>query len=213
MALGLVTTAATAHPSAASTGAMCGFATPPSTYQHVIWIWFENHGYNSIVGSSSAPYINGTLAKSCGLATNFHNESHPSLPNYIAATSGGTQGLSRDCAPNGCPQTAPSLFGQLAKAGKTWKGYAESMPKDCAPYDTSPYAVRHNPPPYYSDVASTCPANDVPLGTTTSGAFASDLAAGKLPAFSFITPNLCNDMHNCSVSSGDSWLKSWMTLI
>ena len=64
IALGLVTTAATAHPSAASTGAMCGFATPPSTYQHVIWIWFENHGYNSIVGSSS-----GALNENLGTVT------------------------------------------------------------------------------------------------------------------------------------------------
>jgi hypothetical protein len=193
---------------------MCGFAaTPPVTYAHVIWIWFENHAYNSIVGAAGAPYLNQTVGAKCGLATNFHNETHPSLGNYIAATSGSTQGLARDCAPNGCPQNVPSFFGQLEAAGKTWKGYAESMPRTCAPYDTSPYAVRHNPPPYYADIKSTCKTNDVPMGTPTSGALATDLANNTLPSFSFIAPNLCSDMHNCSVATGDSWLKSWLTTI
>jgi phospholipase C len=35
--------------------------------------------------------------------------------------------------------------------------------------------------------------------------FAADLASA-LPAFSFISPNLCNDMHDCSVATGDAWL-------
>jgi hypothetical protein len=192
---------------------MCGFApAPPLRYQHVIWIWFENHSYGSIVGSSKAPYIN-SLGSKCSLLTNFYTETHPSLPDYIAATSGSTQGLSRDCAPNGCPVNAPSLFHEVEAAGKTWKGYAESMPRNCAPFDTSPYAVRHNPPPYYADIKNTCKTNDVPLGTPTSGALATDLANGTLPSFSFIAPNLCSDMHNCSIGTGDTWLKNWLTAI
>src|SRR5690349_23635137 len=67
---------------------MCGSATPPpAVYDHVVWIWFENHAYDQIVGSPDAPYMS-RLAARCGLATDYHALTHPSLPNYIAATSG-----------------------------------------------------------------------------------------------------------------------------
>jgi phospholipase C len=87
------------------------------------------------------------------------------------------------------------------------------MPRNCAPFDTPPYAVRHNPPPYYKDIAATCKTKNVPLGTPTSGALASALANGTLPSFSFVTPNLCNDTHDCPVKTGDTWLKSWLPTI
>src|SRR5258707_5264387 len=72
---------------AASASGPCGTLTSAPAYTHVIWVMMENHGYNTIIGSPQAPYING-LASGCGLATNYHNISHPSLPNYIAATAG-----------------------------------------------------------------------------------------------------------------------------
>ena len=195
-------------------GKMCGWApVAPLRYQHVIWIWFENHSYGKIVGSPSAPYLNNTVATNCALATNFHNTSHPSLPNYLGATSGRTDGVTRDCNPNTCSSTSTSIFHQLEQAGKTWKGYAESMPRNCAHFDTPPYAARHNPPVYYIDIKSTCPVNDVPMGTTSGGAFAQDLNRDTLPSFAFVTPNLCSDMHSCSVSTGDTWLKGWLTKI
>ena len=80
---------ATAAGSAAAAGTgPCGRVAVPPTYQHVIWIWMENHSYGDIIGNTSqAPYIN-SLAADCGLATNYHNITHPSLPNYLAATSG-----------------------------------------------------------------------------------------------------------------------------
>src|SRR5919201_7009042 len=84
----------------------------PATVSHVIWIWMENHSYSEIIGSSSAPYIN-RLASQCGLATNFFAESHPSLPNYIAATSGSTQGITDDALPSSHPLNVSSIFGQV----------------------------------------------------------------------------------------------------
>jgi hypothetical protein len=192
---------------------LCGWtSSPPTRYQHVIWIWFENKSSGRVVGSSAAPYFN-LLGKDCGYAANFHNISHPSLPNYLGATSGRTDGVARDCSPASCSSTSPSLFKQLQNAGLTWKGYAESMPRNCAIYDTPPYAARHNPPVYYLDVKNSCHTYDVPLGSPTSGNMVNDLTHNTLPNFSFITPNLCNDMHNCSVSTGDSWLKMWLTRI
>jgi phospholipase C len=193
---------------------MCGWVqTPPARYQHVIWIWFENHSYNKVVGSSSAPYLNTTVGAKCGLATNFHNVSHPSLPNYLAATSGRTDGVDRDCSPASCSSTSRSIFRQLELAGMSWKGYAESMPRNCAIYDTKPYAARHNPPVYYTDVKSTCPANDVPIGDQSGGNLSRDLAQNTLPSFAFVTPNLCSDMHSCSVRTGDDWLKTWLPML
>jgi phospholipase C len=161
----------------------------------------ENHSYNTIIGSSQAPYIN-SVANECGLATNYHNISHPSLPNYVAGTSGlGYTGIARfdgDCNPvPGCTTTAKSIFAQ----GETWKAYEESMPSNCDMKNAGEYAVRHNPPPYFTKLKG-CATNDVPYTQ-----LASDLSSGRLPAFSFVTPNLIDDMHDGTVADGDTWLK------
>jgi phosphatidylinositol-3-phosphatase len=51
------------------------------------------------------------------------------------------------------------------------------------------------------------------MGTTAGGNFLTDLTGVTLPAFSFVTPDLCNDTHDCSVATGDAWLKSWFAKI
>jgi phosphatidylinositol-3-phosphatase len=133
-------------------------------------------------GSSSAPYIN-SLANGCGLATNYKAVSHPSLPNYIAATSGDSWGIADDNPPSSHPLAVNS------------------------------YAVRHNPEAYYTNIRTTCNSDNVPMGTTTSGAFVNALTSGTLPKFSFVTPNLPNDMHDCSIATGDAWLQNWVPKI
>src|SRR6266511_2847351 len=131
-------------------GRICGrVAKPPTTWAHVIWIWMENHDYADLVGNPQAPYENNALIGGCGLAANYHNITHPSLPNYIAATSGHPQ-VDSDCSPSACATTALSLFDQLREAGKTWRAYEESMPANCAAHDTGAYAAqddRHTEPP------------------------------------------------------------------
>ena len=201
----------------AAAKAMCGsMRAAPGRYKRVVWIWFENHSYNDVIGSSSAPFTN-RLAARCGLATNFHNETHPSLPNYIAATSGGTQGITDDCQPDECPRRVQSIFGQVAAAGKSWASYQESMPSPCGQHKGSSaggeYAPKHNPAAYYVPLRSGCSRRIVPLGTPSSGALARALAGNALPSFSFITPNLCNDTHDCPVSTGDAWLGRWLPKI
>jgi hypothetical protein len=185
---------------AAAASGPCGSLITAPTYTHVIWVWMENNSYSSIIGNSQAPYIN-SLAGQCGLATNYHNVSHPSLPNYIAGTSGLTLSALKpfhsDCNPSRkCSTSAASIFTQ----GETWKAYEESMPSNCAMSNSGEYAVRHNPPPYYTAL-TTCAANDVPYTR-----LATDLANHALPAFSFITPNLIDDMHDGTVADGDTWL-------
>ena len=135
---------ATAKPAAAA--GPCGTVSTAPAYTHVIWIWMENHSYTDIIGNTSqAPYIN-TIAGECGLATNYHNLSHPSLPNYVGATSGlAVSSLTPfvpDCNPTGsCVTSAASIFGQ----GESWKAYEESMPSNCLGSNSGEYAVRHNP--------------------------------------------------------------------
>jgi len=200
--------AATSPPVVAAAGP-CGTVAAPPTYRHVVWIWMENHSYGDIIGNKAqAPYLN-TLASECGLATNYHNISHPSLPNYLAATSGrdrdGLPVLSwLDCGPSVvCDTSAASIFGQ----GETWKAYQESMPSNCARSNSGDYAVRHNPPPYYEKLSG-CAGRDVPYAE-----LATDLAANAVPAFSFITPNLIDDMHDGTVAQGDAWLASHLPAI
>ncbi len=187
----------------ASANRPCGrLALSATRYSHVIWIWMENHSYGEIIGSAEAPYIN-SLAAQCGLATNYHNVSHPSLPNYIGATSGlSAAELARfrsDCGPSpSCATPAKSLFGQLT----SWKAYEESMPGRCDHEDAGEYAVRHDPPPYYLAL-TTCTRDDVGYGQ-----LARDLAHRNLAAFSFVTPNLTHDMHDGTIAQGDEWLRT-----
>jgi phospholipase C len=187
-------------------------------YRHVIWIWFENHGYDAVIGSTDAPFTN-RLAAACGLATNYHNVSHPSLPNYIAATSGGTQGISDDCQPSECSRNVQSLFGQVQARGGSWNAYNESMPTACdleggsGSNPSGDYAPKHNPAAYYLPLRQTCPLRDVALGTPASGNFAHALKSDTLATFTFITPNLCNDTHDCPVATGDAWLAHWWPAI
>jgi hypothetical protein len=195
-------------------GAACGTrATPPTKYAHVIWIVMENKKYSSVIGNTNAPYIND-LANSCGLATNYFAITHPSLPNYIAATSGDTWGISNDGPPSAHPLAVPSIFSQVKGAGLTWRSYQEDAPAKCnSTTDTTLFARKHDPALYYTGIQSDCASWDIPMGTTSSGAFLTDLNNGTLPAFALVTPNLCNDMHDCPVATGDAWLLGWVPKI
>src|SRR5207248_2319151 len=153
----------------------------------------------------------------CGSSTSYLDDASPGTPSlghYLAATSGsncvtglGTTGsgcITDNEAPSSHMLATTSIFDQASAAGGTWKAYQEAMPTNCALTTSGSYAVRHNPAAYYSNLAATaCPADDVPFpaiscstqGCTTpsGGSLLADLANGALPAFSFITPNLCND--------------------
>jgi len=170
---------------------------PPARYDHVVWIVMENHSYEQIIGASDAPYIN-RLAGQHGLASNFYAEAHPSLPNYIAMTSGSTQGIGDDDPPSAHRLDVPSIF-SLLPGGRS-RSLEESMPSPCAQADSGEYAVRHNPQAYYVNLAGDCARYNVPLAGTP------DLSA----AFTFVTPNLIHDMHDGTVSDGDSWLASFV---
>jgi hypothetical protein len=178
----------------------CGVAASAPRWEHVVWLLMENKSYADIMGSASAPYVNA-LAGSCGWATQLTAVGHPSLPNYIALTSGGTQGIADDSGPASHPLDVPSLFSQLGPGG--WRSLVESMPAPCSAADAGDYAVRHNPAAYYTNLAAACATQDVPLSDPP------DLSA----PFTFVTPNLCDSTHSCPVATGDAWLSQWVPKI
>src|SRR6476661_11270806 len=119
-------------------------------FSHIFEIVMENHETTSIIGSSSAPYIN-SLAQQYGVATNYYGILHPSLPNYLALTGGDTFGISSNCTD--CFVNAPNLVDQLEARGKSWKAYMEDMPSPCFVGDALPlYKQKHNPFIYYDNV-------------------------------------------------------------
>jgi len=167
----------------------CGAQAAPSRYRHVVWIIFENQSYDHIIGNGSLPFTN-RLAKKCGLATDYFGVGDPSLPNYIAMTSGGTWGVNGDSSPT---LQVPSIFSQVKARGLQWRTYSESMPRNCYltdyPNHDPVYSAHHEPVLYYGRVRSDCRRWDVPLGTIRTGALARDLSANTLPAFAIIGPN------------------------
>lgn len=186
--LGASTTSVADTPTAA---APCGYAAASHHYRRVAWIVLENVGY-PVVSSSAAPYLK-TLAAECGLATNYLAVSHPSLPNYIAMTSGYTYAIRDDAEPASHQLNVGSLFSQLKG---DWRAEIESMPHPCDRVTSGSYAARHNPAVYFRNLGSTCRANDVALTLPL------DLSA----AFTMIVPNICNDMHSCPIATGNAWL-------
>jgi hypothetical protein len=168
---------------------------------NIVVIVMENKEYDQIIGSSQAPYIN-SLAHQYTLLTQYYAILHPSMPNYLTLTGGSSFGRKENCKT--CFVDAPNLGDQLEKAGLTWKTYQESMPSACFVGDAYPYVQKHNGFIYYKNIkdnAARCKAHVVPYSQ-----LATDMSSGKLPKFSLITPNMCNDMHDCSISTGDAWL-------
>lgn len=170
--------------------------------RHVIVIVMENHSYSEVIGH--APYMTA-LAGACGLATNYHDVGNPSLPNYLAMTSGSTHGLHKDCDPTQCPQSGLSIFRQLSLRSKLWQAFDESMPVPCSLAGTRLYAPRHNPAVYYTSLRLGCRTRDVRMGTPASGPFHQALR-GRLGSYVFVTPNICNDAHSCHITTADQWL-------
>jgi phosphatidylinositol-3-phosphatase len=180
---------------------------PPSVrlpaFTHVVLVVFENHEASSIAGNLDAPTFN-RLARRYATLTDYTAVAHPSLPNYLALVSGSTHGISSDCTD--CVVRARSLADTLAAAGKTWKTYAEDLPSPGFTGGSSGrYAKKHDPFLYFRDVADSRARRDRVVPFPQLGR---DLAAHRLPDFSLVIPNLCDDMHDCSVATGDAWLKA-----
>jgi phosphatidylinositol-3-phosphatase len=191
-----------------------GTPPPPSIpqFSHVVIVLEENHSYSQVIGNSAMPYLN-QLAHTYAVSTQYFANAHPSLPNYFMMTTG--QLITLD---NKFPGPVPddNIVRELVAAGQSWRAYADSLP--AVGYiggDKYPYVKHHNPFPYFTDViGSPQAANIVPVSQLTA-----DLAAGQLPNFAFIIPNLLHDAHDCpsvaascpdndKLAAADAWLKA-----
>jgi phospholipase C len=157
----------------------------------VFVVVLENRSFDEAMSSS---YLR-SLATRYALATDYHAVAHPSAPNYLALTSGSTWGVTDDAYH---PLPAGGLGNQLDAAHVSWKAYAQGFTGDCfsSPY---PYALKHNPFAYYG---ASCPPNVVSMDRLST-----DLA-GTAPRLAWLMPDMCNDGHDCSASTVDSWLSS-----
>jgi hypothetical protein len=197
--------AGSASATSASTGPAAGSSSPPAAGAppgavpepaHTVVVVMENHSYAEIIGNPAAPFIN-TLAGHGELFTRSYAITHPSQPNYLALFSGGTQGITDDSCPH--QFTTPNLAADLSTAGKSFAGYAEDLPGPGSPACTAgEYARKHAP---WTDFANVPGSDSLPLTT-----FPADFA--QLPTVSFVIPNLCHDMHDCSIAAGDAWLSA-----
>jgi hypothetical protein len=174
---------------------------PASARSHVIVIVMENASYEEVIGAPSAPYVTA-LARRYGVANASYALAHPSLPNYLALTSGSTHGIGSDCT--SCRVAGENIVDQLEDAGISWRAYMEGLPGPCfTGAQAGGYAKKHDPFLYYDDVAGNPRRCAHVVGF---GALASDLRAGDLPTYAWITPNLCDDGHDCGVAAGDRFL-------
>ncbi|HTM21363.1 MAG TPA: alkaline phosphatase family protein [Kofleriaceae bacterium] len=203
-------------------------------FSHVFLIMMENTSYSSLRDADNAPFMTG-LFTSAAYSSNYHGVAKPSLPNYLAMTSGSDMGVACDCDPVGndcnaltcnsissafidcgCAQTEVQHIGnQLDAAGKTWRNYAEDLGTPCNLETSGNYATRHVPFLYYDDVsgnADRCAEVILDYSELTG-----DMAAP--PALAYITPNLIHDMHDPSPSTsenlanGDAWLSAQVPMI
>ena len=206
-------------------------------YDHVVVVIFENHSYNQIIGNPQAPNFNALAARGAnfmpastdpqGNTSGSHAVRHPSQPNYLELYSGNNQGTIQDGRPGtseepfspALPFNTPNLGAALFNAGYSFVTYSESLPYagfDGDSYTTVPgqnqYERKHNPVANWMNDANPTryqlpswvnqPFSSFRNLSGTGNGFA------RLPAVSFVVPNEQNNMHDGSITRGDTWLKN-----
>lgn len=194
LTVALVSLAACA--AAAPRGAL---AAPPRS--HVFLIVLENHEYDEVAGNPAAPFLNRLAARGA-LATSYFAIAHPSLPNYLALLGGSTFGIAEDCS--SCEASGDNLALQLSRAGISWRAYMGGLPSPCFGGGASgTYAKRHDPFMYFPSIARDPGRCGRIVPQTRLDA---DLRRRTLPAFAWLSPDLCDDGHDCGIAKADSAL-------
>lgn len=206
------------HPgrSLAAPQVLRGSASSGTYFDYFVFIIMENHNLCQILTScgGTASYMSG-LANSYGSATgDRYCNVNPSLPNYLCLTGGsnfGCAGYDGNPNSNACTAqawNAPNIVDRLESAGLTWKAYMQDMPSNCYASDAGSYAVRHDPFVYYSGIANDSArcSRVVPSGSSDSALLQDLGSTSRASNYMWFTPNTCNDMHDCGVSTGDTYL-------
>ena len=185
------------HAEGSVPGSPSSLTSFPSPIRHVLVVYFENAARSTV--QSKGPY-EVSLENQYAYSSTYYGICHPSAPNYLAGISGQTL----QCGSDGYKSYSANNLGNLANAaGVSWKAYAESMPSACDTTTGGNYAVKHNPFPYFSDLGSSCSANDLPFTSWNPN-------STTQPSFIWVTPNMLDDGHNTNVSYLDAWLKVFL---
>ena len=186
---------------------LCKGTAAPDRYEHVVVVVMENKKWSDVL-NGQGPFLTA-LKDRCATATNYQQSASPSRPNYIALTAGATYGCEGSNAdpPGGCRPPSPSVFEQVIDSGGTAVNYLGGAQSACDVTSEGRYAVKHAPWPYFADERDLCVANAPAVG---SSGF---LDARHLPTLAFVSPDLCDDTHDCSVSAGDDYLRTLLTPI
>jgi hypothetical protein len=168
--------------------------------------------YNAVWHPSLPNYVSMITGNWIGtdIIGNLQSGGHLYPPDSVVGISDDdSPSVAPDYAPPGLPSfhrwsaNLPSLAGQLVKAGKDWRAYLQNFPEAGThlanwPADANTaklYAVKHNPFPYVAEVQADPAqfAKQVPLEQLFG-----DLGSKSIPAFSYIVPDQCRDMHGLS---------------
>lgn len=194
-----------------STGSSATSAPPSSTptatsagATKLLVFVIENHSLSEMQAQMPWTY---RLGKKYGYATDFHAMTHPSLPNYLAIAGGSTFGIQDDDNPSAHPISGPSVFGEALAHGLTARVYADDMPAPCTLTTAGRYAVRHNPWTYFTSERSECQSFDTNLDR-----FPQDVRTGHLPDAGMVIPDVCDDAHNCPLSTADAFIRQGVGL-
>ncbi len=204
-AAGTDTSTATAG-TGASTPA-CRGAPAPARYDHVVVVVMENKSWGDVLEGQS-PWLTARKDE-CFTATDFAQSASPSRPNYITLVAGASYGCEGSNAdpPGGCTPPSPSLFKQVIDAGGTAKNYLGGAQSACDLTSSGQYAVKHAPWPYFTHEGALCTAN---APAVSSSGF---LDPAHLPTLAFVSPDLCDDTHDCDVDVGDRYLDTLLSPI
>src|SRR5438876_9278948 len=170
-------------------------------FGHVFIAEGENATFSGSYNRSSMPYLT-SLANQYGVSLHYWADTHPSIGNDLNLASGVIPTNNDSDTPSSLPLAIDNIAHEVEQAGKTWKDYAESDPNisGCGGLKSGAYFVRHDPLKYFTNINT---ANFVCFSQ-----FATDLANNTLPNFSWLAPNGCDDAHDCSVGTFDTWLKT-----
>jgi phosphatidylinositol-3-phosphatase len=173
------------------------------TFGHVVIVLGENQAYGTSYNSTNMPYLT-SLANAYGLGANYYSDTHPSIGNYLNLATGHIITDNDSETPKTLPVADNNIALEVQNAGMTWKDYVENLPavKGCGGLNHGTYYVRHDPLEYMTTV------NTETQNFVCFSQLATDLANHNLPNFSWLVPNGCDNAHDCSIQTFDSWLNT-----
>ena len=177
--------------------------TLPS-FGNVVIVLGENTNFTTSFNSTNMPYLT-SLANSYGIGVNYYSDTHPSIGNYLNLATGFILTDDDGQTPRTFPVSLNNIALEVQQAGGTWKDYVENLPlafTPCSGLKPGAYYVRHDPLQYMTTI------NGEKRNFVCFSQFQNDLKRHALPTLSWLVPNGCDDAHDCSIGSFDTWLKT-----